>query len=45
MKRVVVVLIVGFIIGLGLSGGGDSEEPNKGAQLAASGKRMQLRAE
>lgn len=30
MKRVVVVLIVGFIIGLGLSGCGDSEEPGGG---------------
>ena len=30
MKRVVVVLIVGFIIGLGLSGCGDSEESDKG---------------
>ncbi len=30
MKRVVIVLIVGFIIGLGLSGCGDSEESGQG---------------
>ena len=29
MKRVVLILIVGFIIGLGLSGCGDSGEPGK----------------
>jgi hypothetical protein len=29
MKRVLVILIVGFIIGLGLSGCGDSGEPGK----------------
>ena len=39
MKRVVVVLIVGFIIGLGLNGCGDSQEPDKGTQQAASGEK------
>ena len=40
MKRVVVVLIVGLIIGLGLSGCGDSEEPDKGTQQAKEGIGM-----
>ncbi|MFH1951657.1 MAG: heavy metal-binding domain-containing protein [Pseudomonadota bacterium] len=36
MKRLVVVLIVGFIIGLGLNGCGDSQEPDKGTQQQAA---------
>lgn len=37
MKRVVVVLIVGFIIGLGLNGCGDeAQEPDKGTQQQAA---------
>jgi hypothetical protein len=40
MKRVVVILIVGFIIGFGLSGCGDSQEPGKGAKEKEGGIGM-----